>query len=74
MAFYPPIHNPLKYCTFTHMYKVHIYKYTYSTQYMLIRGIEHWTLWFHTNVLAIKPSHHFVKQCDKMDLTCFLEL
>jgi hypothetical protein len=31
---------------------------------MLVKGIEPWSPWFHTNVLATKPSHHFVKQYD----------
>jgi hypothetical protein len=31
---------------------------------MLVKGIEPWFLWFHTNVLAIKLPHHIVKQYD----------
>jgi hypothetical protein len=31
---------------------------------MLIEGIEPWFPWFHIDVLAIKPTHHFVKQYD----------
>jgi hypothetical protein len=31
---------------------------------MLVKGIESWSLWLHTNVLAIKPPHDFVKQYD----------
>jgi hypothetical protein len=31
---------------------------------MLVKGIEPWYPWFHTNILAIKSPHHFVKQYD----------
>ncbi len=31
---------------------------------MLVKGIELWSPWLHTNVLEIEPSHHFVKQYD----------
>jgi hypothetical protein len=30
---------------------------------MLVKGIEPWFPWFHTNVLSIKPSHHFDTKC-----------
>jgi hypothetical protein len=61
MASYLPIHNPPKYFTFTHMYKIYIYIYILHITYV-VKRIEAWSLWFHTNVLAIKPPHHFVKQ------------
>jgi hypothetical protein len=31
---------------------------------MLVKGIESEFPWFHTNVLAIKPPQHIVKQYD----------
>jgi hypothetical protein len=31
---------------------------------MLVEGVEPWSPWFHTNVLAIKPPHHFVNKFD----------
>jgi hypothetical protein len=31
---------------------------------MLIKGIDPWSPWFRTNVLAIKPPNQFVKQYD----------
>jgi hypothetical protein len=31
---------------------------------MLVRGIEPWIFWIHTNALAIKAPHHFAKQYD----------
>jgi len=43
---------------------------------MLVKGIKPWSPWFRTNVLAIKPPHHFVKQSNigQMHLTCLFEL
>ncbi len=59
----------MTYLSTTHLGTIHlytctryIYKHTYFTQYMLLRGIEFWFPWFHTNVLTIKPPHHFIKQ------------
>ncbi len=31
---------------------------------MLVKGIEPWSPWFHTNVLAFKPPQHLVKKYD----------
>jgi hypothetical protein len=31
---------------------------------MLVKGIEPWTFWIHTNTLAIKSPQHFAKQYD----------
>jgi hypothetical protein len=63
MASYLSIHNPPKYYAFTHMYKVYLWIYILHIIYVG-KGVEPWYLWLHTNVLAIKPLHHFVKQYD----------
>jgi len=54
MAPYLPIHNPPKYYTFTHMYKEYLWIYIFHIIYV-DKGIEPWSPWLHTNVLAIKP-------------------
>jgi hypothetical protein len=42
---------------------------------MLVKGIEPWSPYFHINVLAIKPLHHFVITMGyQMDLTYIFEL
>ncbi len=64
MASYLPIHKPLKYYTFTHMYKIYMQIYIFNIVYIGLKGIEPWSPYLHTNVLTIKPPHHFVKQYD----------
>jgi hypothetical protein len=41
---------------------------------MLVRGIEPWFPWFHTNVLSIKPPHHFEKQYDTKWINMFFKV
>ncbi len=61
LTYLGPVHNPFRYYTFIHMYKIYINIYIFHIEYVG-KGIEPWSPWLHTNVLAIKPPYNFVKQ------------